>query len=66
MKMEISSGSYHGGVITLIDVVNKPFQHAYYLQVTDKEGNELLPNEKVMINKDDLQRIARAVDKYKY
>ena len=62
--MEISSGSYHNGTISFIDVSNKPFAHAYWLQVRDQDGKELLKD--VMINKDDLQRIARAVDKYKY
>ena len=64
MKMEISTGYSHGGKIELVDC-NEPFKHAYYIQVLDREGNKTLPD-KVLIGKDDLQRIARAVDKYKY
>ncbi len=64
MKMEISSGAWHGGTIELIDC-NEPFRHAYWLQVLDREGNKTLPD-KVLIGKDDIQRIARAVDRYKY
>ena len=64
MKIEISSGTYHGGTIEFIDVTNKSFTHAYWLQVKDKDGKHLLKD--VMINNDDLQRIAKAVDRYRY
>ena len=49
MKMEISSGAWHGGTIELIDC-NEPFRHAYWLQVLDREGNKTLPD-KVLIGK---------------
>ena len=61
MKMEISTGAWHNGRIELVDC-NEPFRHAYYIQVIDREGNKTLPD-KVLIGKDDIKRIARAVDK---
>ena len=60
MKIEISSGRLHGGTIEFIDVTNRAFTHAYWLQVNYKDGRQLLKD--IMINKDDLKRIARGTD----
>lgn len=65
MKIEVHSGHKHNGTIQFIDC-NEPFKHGYYMQVIDKNGDPVFADRLIYISKEDLKRIARAEDRYKY
>lgn len=65
MKIEISSGHRHNGTIEFIDCT-EPFKHGYYIQILDSRGEPTFAEKFLFIKKEDIKRIARAEDRYKY